>query len=108
MSLMFIPHDTDTRRQTNRKKAPNMFILYRKDMMRTKPPMMTMTKFSKVISIKWKNLPDYEKAKWQRKSQLIRDLGENIDESMYDKCEDCLKQHLHVNSRIPQTDECRS
>ncbi|CAI2196182.1 20027_t:CDS:1, partial [Funneliformis geosporum] len=82
-NITFIPYDIQKLKKlrlTNKKKAPNMFILFRRDMMINKPPNMTMTNFSKFVSLQWKNLSDYEKAKYQKRSQLIRDLEIKIDE----------------------------
>ncbi|CAG8627707.1 941_t:CDS:2 [Funneliformis caledonium] len=57
----------------NRKREPNMFILYRKEMMRDKPYNMTMVRFSKLVSEKWKRLSEDEKTELQRRYQINRD-----------------------------------
>src|ERR1043165_7812351 len=56
-----------------RKREPNMFIAFRKEMMKFKPYNMKMTEFSKIVSKKWKNLTKDEKTELQRKYQINRD-----------------------------------
>ncbi|CAG8631040.1 4447_t:CDS:1 [Funneliformis caledonium] len=55
------------------KKEPNMFMLYRKEMMNHRRPNTPMTEFSKLVSKEWKNLSDHEKMKWKRNYQTSRD-----------------------------------
>ncbi|CAI2167380.1 5193_t:CDS:1 [Funneliformis geosporum] len=56
-----------------KKRTPNMFILYRKEMMKYKPYNMQMTKYSKLVSEKWKELSEVEKNELQRRYQIKRD-----------------------------------
>ncbi|CAG8715427.1 8333_t:CDS:1 [Funneliformis caledonium] len=56
-----------------KRRKPNMFIMYRKDMMKYKPHNMPMTKYSKLVSAWWKNIPAEEKARLQRRYQIDRD-----------------------------------
>src|ERR1044072_6088228 len=56
-----------------KKREPNMFIAYRNEMMKSKPQNITMAKFSKLVSIKWKQLSKEEKDQWQRRYQINRD-----------------------------------
>ncbi|CAI2165407.1 8995_t:CDS:1 [Funneliformis geosporum] len=55
------------------KKEPNMFLLYRREMMKHRRPNVSMTEFSKFVSKEWKNLSDHEKMKWKRNYQMSRD-----------------------------------
>ncbi|CAG8591261.1 3067_t:CDS:2 [Funneliformis mosseae] len=64
--------------ETSKKRKPNMFILYRTDMLKYRPNNITMTEFSKQISAKWKNLSEREKAELQKKYQIKRDQNLNM------------------------------
>ncbi|CAG8591258.1 3066_t:CDS:1 [Funneliformis mosseae] len=55
------------------KRHPNMFFLYRKDMMRYRPYNISMSEFSKTVSEKWKELSEDQKIRWQRKYHERRD-----------------------------------
>ncbi|CAI2181479.1 20143_t:CDS:1, partial [Funneliformis geosporum] len=66
---------------TTKKKKPNMFILYRTEMLKYKPYNITMTEFSKMMSKEWRELPDYEKSKWQKYYHIIRDQQLQINTS---------------------------
>src|ERR1044072_9091900 len=55
------------------KREPNMFILYRKDMIKDQPHNMSMTELSKLASERWKRLSDHDKAQLQRSYQISRD-----------------------------------
>ncbi|CAG8667303.1 2063_t:CDS:1 [Funneliformis caledonium] len=56
-----------------KKREPNMFITYRNERMKDRPPNITMTEFSKIVSEDWKKLSEEGKVKLQRKYQIIRD-----------------------------------
>ncbi|CAG8665472.1 1552_t:CDS:1 [Funneliformis caledonium] len=73
---MFVFIEPDTLSSTEKapkKRKANMFIMYRKDMMKYRPHNMPMTKFSKLVSEWWKNLSVDEKARLQRQYQIDRD-----------------------------------
>ncbi|CAG8578031.1 14205_t:CDS:1 [Funneliformis mosseae] len=69
----FEPETSKGSEKKIRKREPNMFILYRKEMMRDKPYNMTMVRFSKLVSEKWKQLSEDEKTELQRRYQINRD-----------------------------------
>ncbi|CAG8521771.1 973_t:CDS:1, partial [Funneliformis mosseae] len=67
------PQTLKTSEEKPKKRTPNMFILFRKEMMRYKPYNMQMTKYSKIVSEKWKKLSEVEKNELQRRYQINRD-----------------------------------
>ncbi|CAI2181216.1 1887_t:CDS:1 [Funneliformis geosporum] len=69
----FEPETLEEPEEKNRKREPNMFISYRNERMKDRPPNITMAEFSKIVSEEWKLLSEYEKAKWQRNYQINRD-----------------------------------
>ncbi|CAG8456385.1 14926_t:CDS:1 [Funneliformis mosseae] len=72
----FLEPETSNRtiKEKPKKKEPNMFILFRKEMMKYKPyNNIPMTKYSKFVSEIWKNLSEIEKLYLQRKYQINRD-----------------------------------
>src|SRR3990170_3872282 len=68
----FDPSETSAL-EKRKKREPNMFISYRKEMMRYKPYNMKMSEFSKLASERWKGLTKDEKTELQRKYQINRD-----------------------------------
>jgi len=54
-------------------RKPNIFIIYRKNMMKCKPYKMSMTDYSKLVSKWWKDLPKEEKAKMLKEYHIDRD-----------------------------------
>src|SRR6266540_3301089 len=60
-----------------KKRGPNMFIVYRNKRMKDRPPNMTMTEFSKLVSKEWKMLSEEEKTELQRQYQINRDQVPN-------------------------------
>ncbi len=82
-----------------KKREPNMFISYRKEMMRYKPYNMAMTKYSKLVSKWWRNLSENEKTKWQRKYQINRD--QNLQNTVNT---DNINTTKIIESSNPQTD----
>src|SRR6266542_662545 len=69
----FFDPETSKMSKKRKKREPNMFISYRKDMMRNKPYNIPMTEFSKLVSEQWKRLTRDEKTELQRKYQINRD-----------------------------------
>ncbi|CAG8665445.1 1550_t:CDS:1, partial [Funneliformis caledonium] len=69
----FEPETSNASKRGPRRRRPNMFISYRKEMMKRKPPNMQMTDYSKLVSEWWKKLSANEKAKLQRRYQIERD-----------------------------------
>jgi len=65
--------ETFERKDKIPRREPNMFISYRKEMMRYKPYNIPMTKFSKLVSEKWKQLSEEEKTELQRQYQINSD-----------------------------------
>ncbi|CAG8633307.1 12442_t:CDS:2 [Funneliformis mosseae] len=65
--------------EKKRKREPNMFISYRKEMMERKPPNMSMTKYSKLVSYWWRKIPENEKAERKRQYQINRDQKATIN-----------------------------
>src|ERR1044071_3605432 len=57
-----------------KKKIPNMFFAYRKEMMRYKPRNLSMTEYSKLVSKWWRDLSENEKVELQRRYQISRDF----------------------------------
>ncbi|CAG8530898.1 4667_t:CDS:1 [Funneliformis caledonium] len=56
-----------------KKKGMTPFMIYRQEKLKTRKPNMTMTEFSKEVSISWNKLSEREKMKYQRRYQIIRD-----------------------------------
>ncbi|CAG8464287.1 16046_t:CDS:1 [Funneliformis caledonium] len=56
-----------------KKKEMNPFMIYRKEKLKTRKTNMTMTEFSKEVSISWNKLSEREKMKYQRRYQIKRD-----------------------------------
>ncbi|CAG8525930.1 4788_t:CDS:2 [Funneliformis caledonium] len=54
----FEPEKSEKRMNKPKKREPNMFISYRKEMMKHKPPNMQMTEYSKLVSKWWRNLSE--------------------------------------------------
>ncbi|CAI2174607.1 5741_t:CDS:1 [Funneliformis geosporum] len=73
MYYFFEPETLSSLDKGPKRRKPNMFIMYRKDMMKHKPHNMPMTKYSKLVSEWWKKLSADEKAQLQRKYQIDRD-----------------------------------
>ncbi|CAI2183148.1 7196_t:CDS:1 [Funneliformis geosporum] len=73
MYYFFEPETLPSLDKGPKRRKPNMFIMYRKDMMKHKPHNMPMTKYSKLVSEWWKKLSADEKAQLQRKYQIDRD-----------------------------------
>ncbi len=69
----FMELETFERKDKIPRREPNMFISYRKEMMRYKPYNIPMTKFSKLVSEKWKQLSEEEKTELQRQYQINSD-----------------------------------
>ncbi|CAG8605245.1 16516_t:CDS:1 [Funneliformis caledonium] len=73
------PETLSSTEKSPKRRKPNMFIMYRKDMMKYKPHNMPMTKYSKLVSGWWKNIPAEEKARLQRRYQIDRDQKRNVN-----------------------------
>jgi len=76
--IIFQFSETETSEKKPKKRKPNMFISYRKEMMRYKPHNMPMTKYSKLVSEWWKNLPKDKKTELQRNYQINRDKDQKL------------------------------
>ncbi|CAG8464184.1 16041_t:CDS:1 [Funneliformis caledonium] len=73
------PEETPEKRQESRlKREPNMFISFRKDMMRYKPYNMPMTKYSQLVSGWWKKLSKDKKSELQKQYQIKRDHNRHV------------------------------
>ncbi|CAI2165544.1 14862_t:CDS:1 [Funneliformis geosporum] len=66
----------------------NMFMMFRTEMMNTRDPNITMTEFSKLVSKRWRVLPEQEKLKYQRNYHIIRDQSQNTDEFITSETDD--------------------
>ncbi|CAI2165534.1 14857_t:CDS:1 [Funneliformis geosporum] len=74
MSKEFIfVSETPERREARSKREPNMFIMFRKNMMKHKPPNMTMRQYSKLVSKWWEKLSIDKKDELRRQYQIQRD-----------------------------------
>ncbi|CAI2192003.1 9852_t:CDS:1 [Funneliformis geosporum] len=77
----------------SRSRVPNMFMVYRAEIMKFRPDNMTMIEYSKVISQLWKAMPEKEKADRKSNFQKIRDqilsnavqTSENSDSILVDQ-----------------------
>src|SRR5436190_23142521 len=56
-----------------KKRIPNCFILYRKEMMNNRPHNITMVEYSKIVGKKWNKLPQKEKNAWKKRYEIYRD-----------------------------------
>ncbi|RIA82408.1 hypothetical protein C1645_835391 [Glomus cerebriforme] len=56
-----------------KKRSPTCFILFRQEMLKEKPPKMTMAQYSKLVSEKWQNLSEAERIRWKRLYEINRD-----------------------------------
>ena len=55
---------------SHKKRAPNCFLFYRKEMIQYKQKNITMSEYSKIISIMWDNLPEEKKFSYKRRAEL--------------------------------------
>ncbi|CAI2167383.1 5195_t:CDS:1 [Funneliformis geosporum] len=67
------PKTSKASEEKPKKRKPNMFILFRNEMMNYKPINMQMTEYSKLVSKWWKELPIDDKTELQRRYQINRD-----------------------------------
>ncbi|CAI2181475.1 20141_t:CDS:1 [Funneliformis geosporum] len=82
-----------------KRRSPNMFILYRKEMMKYRPKNIKMTEFSKIVSRKWHNLSEYEKNIWQRRYHINRDTQlQNASDSPIEPLDDNPTYTVNPNS----------
>ncbi|CAG8593806.1 17049_t:CDS:1 [Funneliformis caledonium] len=58
---------------TPKKRLANIFITYRKEMMKKKPHNMPMTEYSRLVSKWWKELSEPKKSELQRRYHIDRD-----------------------------------
>ncbi|CAI2181708.1 15889_t:CDS:1 [Funneliformis geosporum] len=73
MAYHFFEPENPKMNNSPRRRKPNMFIIYRKEMMKFKPSNIKMTEYSKLVSEWWKNHSIDEKWKLQRQYQIDRD-----------------------------------
>ncbi|CAG8562397.1 14603_t:CDS:1, partial [Funneliformis mosseae] len=67
------PQTSKAYEEKPKKRIPNMFISYRNEMMKYKPNNIQMTKYSQLMSEKWKELSEIDKTELQRQYQINRD-----------------------------------
>ncbi|CAG8450790.1 12346_t:CDS:2 [Funneliformis mosseae] len=84
----FEPEKSEKRMNKPKKREPNMFISYRKEMMKHKPPNMQMTEYSKLVSKWWRNLSE-------GLSNFVQDLLETLfkEEGVEGKNSSSMKIH---------------
>ncbi|CAI2171557.1 1828_t:CDS:1 [Funneliformis geosporum] len=69
----FNTFNEDNENRQPKRRLPNMFISYRKEMMKHKPSKMPMGEYSRLVSKWWKQLSESDKSKWQRRYHISRD-----------------------------------
>ncbi|CAI2191044.1 20352_t:CDS:1, partial [Funneliformis geosporum] len=86
--LNIIFYDPNPQKDTKKKKrVPNSFILFRREALIDETHNIKMTRHSRLASIEWNKLSEYEKANWQRKSQMMRDQGKELPRK--NECPSC-------------------
>src|SRR5690349_260161 len=71
----FLPNTSSDKK--SRRRPANCFFLFRQEMMKERPPKITMTDYSKRVSEMWQNLSEDEKTVWKRKYEINRDFTPN-------------------------------
>ncbi|CAI2170842.1 7399_t:CDS:2 [Funneliformis geosporum] len=81
-----------------------MFISFRKEMMKYKPyNNMPMTKYSKFVSERWKNLSEEAKVELQRQYQINRD--QKLRRERVTIADQCIANHERTKRKSKQIDQ---
>ncbi|CAI2177239.1 19707_t:CDS:1 [Funneliformis geosporum] len=93
-------------------RAPNIFIAYRKEMMKIKPDNMTMPEYSKMIAELWRQMPEEDKINRKRVYQIFRDqkLPNAVDKRMNKSSEIVPSVSFHMGESLesfPSMPDCK-